>query len=344
MKQTPIHIKRGPGLPTEGQFLACFWGMFLLYLLISLLPLLRLPEWFCIILTFLPLSVLLLVLIFYYGCCKLHFWSDRITITCCGFTVRTIPAAKIVLVGRIKNRFTDGLCLSCHTVEELARLEEERLRRSVFSRHNVALRKQHHDWQKKFAMDHLFHLRQSAFCTNRDPSLLWLDLTPETMTLVRYLYPQAQVCDSMPSPVPQPLKKPTVVLSASDYLVDFQADGLHILGTFTKKERLFLSAADLRCIVRADRYLPRRHYQVLYLSVQSVQTMAQLGRKLMHADWTQVPFWDQLAVTRYASQQTGSLFARIENGIAIEYSPEAESLLKTLYPQAQWIDLFSDIP
>lgn len=344
MEHTPIHIERGPGLPSEGQFVVCFLGMSFLYLLISLLLLLRLPDWLCILITFLPLAVLVLVLIFHYVCWKLHFWSDRITITCCGHTIRTIPATEIALVCRMKNSFTDGLCLSCRSMDELAQLGEKKLLRSVFSRHNVPLRKRDPAWQEKFAMEYLFHLRQSAFGSAADSSLLWLELTPETMALVRYLYPQARVCDSMQYPFPQQLRNPAIALSGGDYLVDIQPDGLHILGSIRKKERLFLPAADLRCIVRADRYLPRRHYRVLYLSTQPMQTMAQLGSKSVHSDWAKVPFWDTLSATRYASHQVGSLFSRIEDGIGIEHTPETEALLRKLYPHAEWVDLFTNTP
>jgi len=259
------------------------WGLLLLLILLThFFPGLKLDEWSIAVLLVPVLLVFLLLMLSYFHTVILE--PDGVTQKWFGISVRKIHVSRFQVFCALGNGREDVLCLSCYSAEELTRMEEERLLRSLLNKHNVPFRKRKAGWQDEFVRGYLNHLRKNPFRIFKKQEVVMLKMHPALQYAIRQMYPQL------------PYKNYTGVTSCHfarwgsnadnqavsfpllfyQYPVRMESDGIHIS---TKKEVSFIPAEQIRTVVRVDifkaynKYYPH-HVPLLFVTSLSEEELA----------------------------------------------------------------------
>jgi len=264
-------------------FCAMYAELFALIPLIQLFPALKANEWlmvvpFALFLTVFPLHV-------FCSCYRVVFEADRVTVKRFRSVVREIPISRFQVFCAVGNEREDVLCLSCYPVEEMAKMEEERLLRSWLRKHEVPFYKRKGDWQDVFARGYLNRLRKNPFRILSERNVVMFEMHPAIQYAIRQLYPQLPyknytcVRSRFPSRYSILTEKEIACYPSqfSEYKAHMEPDGIHIR---TKKEEVsFIPALEIKTAMRVDvfkRYDKHHphHIPLLFITTMSEEELA----------------------------------------------------------------------
>lgn len=324
-------------------------------IVLSLLQLLiPLSDWMVTVVYVIAILPLLISLLLPLLLCQ-YFSPDAIRITFLGIPLRTISTDGIRTIACVQSHSDLCLCLSRHTLVELAQMQENRMKNGYFSKHELPFLKKKSDWQKTLARDYLIHTYNSTFVFLHDHDQVWLTVDPIALQMVRTLCPQADyynLLDSAASHYNQyqsdviPSLRPEVSVCTAR----IQEDGLHIL---TKKQELrCLPAQEIRTIVRVhcfpDSRYDRSHSVLLVVSSLTPEEMAAEAPGQYRRGWRQKVVamhagQKAFLINCYCWMQGTKWNSQITHLYPLYDTPQHTADLLKFYPDAKWMDYFAGI-
>ena len=241
-------------------------------------PILKEYDW----IRFIPEILTLGILISY------SFWSfysvllykDTVILKRFGIKIKKIPVSDFKAFCIVGNDRENILCLSRYSFEEMARMQETRLSRGIFSKHELPFMKRKTNWQDDFAKGYLLHLHKNPLNAFKKQNVVMLDMHPALQYSIRKMYPQLPYKNLTDITSPYlsrfstlPEKRSVCFsLQASEYTFRMEPDGIHIE---TSKEEIFsIPAQQIKTAVRVDMFrsydkLNPPHTPLLFLSTIS---------------------------------------------------------------------------
>ena len=124
---------------------------------------------------------------------KIHLVPQGIAVTLFDKTVRQYPVERIGAFFGVEwweKGWGRMLGISLHTPEELTALRERQLQKGLFTRDELKFRKRREDWQCVFRMEYLLKRAKLHHLTGWKRDILWMNLNPDTVALLRTIYPE----------------------------------------------------------------------------------------------------------------------------------------------------------
>ena len=340
MEQRNASIKlRGFGL--SGASVDHIWFIFAgalwacLLILLTLSQFFRIPEW----VTWSPYLLIAVMFVAHLlsALYTVTLTKETVVLSWLGIRLRRYAVKDLRTFCAVGNGREDVLCLTCHTIEQMALLEEERRLRSWITRHEVPFLKRKPDWQEGLAKMYLDRIRRSPLGILRDSKTLLMPMDPVAQHRLRALYPQLPYRNYTGINGSLSHDRTTVTrlwMLSSEYSVDLREDAIALS---TKKEvKWTLSPEDIKTVVRVDhfqsyaRHLPH-HLPTLFLSVHAPEELAGMA---------QCPEEDPvLRAYRYAETEARQWSVKTQSHCALDHTAETEARLRTLCGNAQWIDI-----
>lgn len=249
-----------------------------------------------------------------------------------------MPIDKLRLFCAVGNEQEDALCLTTRTVEDMAQLEEKLLLRNYFTKYDVPFIKKKADWQDALAKKFLMRMWRYPFRIFRDQTTIYMPMDPILQHQIRNLYPQLPyknytcITSRQATPYFDKTKVPCLAMPLENYSVDVQEDAI-VLHTKKEEKRRYL-LRDVKTIARVDIFCPSNkyfphHFPLLFLSAHSLVDATQEGaaeERLLQAYQT-------------AKKEAMRWTVKKDDCCNLPYTPELASRLRTLCPNAQWVDL-----
>lgn len=309
------------------------------FLLIS--PVLYEEIWTIIILLLLFAALIFHITCFFYSATLRH---DEIILKRFGITIGKIPASELKSFAAVGCGRDNVLCLSRYSFEEMMRMNEEKLLRGVFTKHEVIFRKRKVDWQNDFAREFLNRSRRNIFGIFTNQNTVMLEMHPAFYQVIRNLYPHLPYKNftgitsrhvSRFSETPENLVS-CFKMQTNPYVFRMEPDGIHI--TEKETEFFFLPAEQLKTAVRVDIFTEGRkfappHSPLIFLTTMSEETLACLpsakGYSLFHLNQ---PENQALSAMMAATYLTFCWNKSKKNYCAIPHTEKNLEMLSTLYP------------
>lgn len=314
--------------------------------------------WFAIVFTILllhPSDKILLVFIGFwiFSLCAASFYPiyfdivlfpEGVQVRVLGKVIRQIPVSEFKLLCAVRDDRGQSLCLSKWTVEELAMRREEILRKGYFSRQDLPFMKRKPDWQEHFAKEYLLHPKRLP----RGFSILWLPVDPVVAIYLRRLYPQLPYLDVRSNLAGRmyPQSPDQIPFYFERYRAD--EEGMHILRGRDRLEIRCIPADKIKTIVRVDRFTEGTTIEPSYgiylvVSELSLAELAEKGKQKGWSKWKrriieQLPEAEEMYAAEFHFSGLFTWNWKTSPNCHIRYTPEAENLLRQLYPHAQWVD------
>lgn len=148
----------------------------------------------CLLLLPFTLAYLVLGLPLLIGaCCRVHLVPEGIAVTLGNRTLRQYPVENIRFFFGVewyyKERFR-RLGVSARSPEEITALRGTQLKKGFFTRDEVKFRQRRPGWQQEFRQEYLLRQARRSWMPLWNPNILWLDLEPDTVALLRNMYPR----------------------------------------------------------------------------------------------------------------------------------------------------------
>ncbi len=309
-----------------------------LFLLKELMPDLKISEWVAYLPIFLVFGVMVFQSLFLFH--KVHLTKEGAILSWCGISLKTIPSDCLQLLCAVGNEYGDNLCLTCHTTDDLALLEEKALLKNYFTKHEVLFLKRKANFREGFAQKYLIRLRKHALPLFRKEKTLFLPMDLVLLQQIRALYPNLPYKNYTECSKEQkgaywsykyaPCFRPTW----SNYVPELGEDSL--VYRSGKKINRTIPLSTIQTIVRIDvfvlqnRYFPH-HVPVLFLTNLSIDDMAKQST-LSHMS-------QSLRAYQYAVDQVKHWDIKANNCCNLHYKEETIARLRSLCPNAQWLDL-----
>lgn len=255
--------------------------------------------------------------------------------------------SQLRMIALVGNDAEDVLCLSAHSMEQLAAMRERQLLKNWFSKDEVPLRKRRPDWQERFAGEYiLLGQKKSIFASLQKNGLILLPANLILLTCIRWLYPavpyynlslvgQERVGLEYPENVPGVI--------GMDYSVSLQADGVHLLRG--NKERAVIPASQIKTVVKVHFFNPNskyyRHYTpILMVSTRSVEELAAVAPRILYGVTVErLPLNSEMLATVYCDRQVVRWNGRDLTICPIYSTKEHKMLLQEYCPHARWVDI-----
>lgn len=235
------------------------------------------------------LTILYIIIILWHIPCYYYtviLEPNMVTLKCFGIPVRRIPVTRFKTFCAVGNGREDILCLSCYSVSEMADMQERRLLRNFFSKHEVPFRKRNADWKDSFAREYLNCLRKNPFPTFKERDIVMLEMHPALQYAIRQMYPQLPYMNYTGVSLNQVPKYDGIrenravcfPLHFYDYDAHIQLDGIHICNK--NDEIIFIPAEQIKTIVRVDifkryeKYHPH-HIPLLFVTCMTEEALAE---------------------------------------------------------------------
>jgi len=254
--------------------------------------------------------------------------------------LRRIPVDTLRLFCAVGNEREDALCLTTHTIEDMALLEEQHLLRNFFTKYDVPFLKKKADWQDTLAKRYLNRMRRSPRGIFRDKKTLFMTMDPVAQHQIHKLYTHlpyknyTDITGYKTNPYFDNTKAPCLWMPTAPCSVEVREDAVVL---YTKKEeKRRIPLRNIKTIVRVDifrsynKHFPH-HLPVLFLSVRSVEEMS---REVVKSEDNQL-----LQVYRYATKEAMRWSVKKDDCCNLPYTPELVSRLQALCPDAQWVDI-----
>ncbi len=216
-------------------------------------------------------------------------YKDKVILKWLGIKIREIPASEFKSFCAVGNDREDVLCLSRYSFEEMVRMQEVRLSRGVFTKHELPFMKRKPNWQDDFARAYLNRLRRSPLGAFKKRSFIMLEMHPTLQYTVRKMYPHLPYKNltGITSPYlsrfsERPENRAVCfTLQASEYTFRMEPDGIHI--ETNKKEIFSIPAQQIKTAVRVDvfrsydKFNPH-HTPLLFITTMSEEELIQHPR------------------------------------------------------------------
>ena len=258
-----------------------------------------------------------------------------------------MEASQIRFLAIVNTDSASAICLSGHTIEELAQMREQQLRRNWLSKDEVPLRKRKVGWRETFAKECLLHeLRWGLFSAFRPNGLVILPGNMILLACIRALYPhlpyynmtnidRQYLGSNVPNRVPSPC--------GLDYDARIQPNGIY-LDRF-KKEVGFIPGSQIKTIVHLD-YLCNRtnvyraHTPAFMICTQTVEELvATVPPNLFGTEIARLGM-DEETLATITCLETFRRWKGKDLGMCpLQDSPTIRQQLKEYYPHAKFVDL-----
>ncbi len=314
----------------------------LLIPLLHFFPILKEYDW----IRFLP-EILTLVFLLSYSFCAFYsviLYKDKVILKWFGIKIREIPVSELKSFCLVGNEREDVLCLSRYSFEEMTRMQETRLSRGVFSKHETPFMKRKANWQNDFAKAYLIHLRKSPINAFKKRNVVMLDMHPALQHSIRkmYLHLPYKNLTNVNSPylarfsgIPQN-RAVCFQLQASEYTFRMETDGIHVE---TKKEEIFsIPAHQIKTAVRIDFFTAYdksnlHHTPLLFLTTMSEDELAkqQTAKKFFASHPSETDDKALLAMTAafYLAWRWNKNYT---NSCVVPFTEKNLETVRTLYP------------
>lgn len=290
-------------------------------------------------------TILLLHILCYFHTVVLE--PDTVILKWFGIPTGKLSVSNVKLLCAVGNEREDVLCLSCYSVKELAQMQEGRLLRSFYTKHDVPFRKRKADWEQDFAREYLNNLRKNPFYIFRKRGVIMLKMNPAVLCSIRQLYPQlpyknyTEVTSRHVSSFSGFQENQAVCFSSRlhAYKVAMEIDGIHIFAG--KKEYSFTPAGDLKTAVRVDifkgydRHHPH-HTPLLFITTMSEEQLASHTSSKGYSGFRLADSANQalrsMTAAMYLTLHWGG---NLTSGCAIYHTEKNLDALRALYPHVQ---------
>lgn len=124
---------------------------------------------------------------------KVHLVPQGIAVTMRGKTIAQYPVEEIGMFFAVEwweKGWVRILGISRQTPEEITGMRERQLQRGVFTRDELKFRKRDPNWQRTFRQEYLLKRGRLAWLMPWKKDILWLELTPDNIAMLRYWYPE----------------------------------------------------------------------------------------------------------------------------------------------------------
>lgn len=206
-------------------------------------------------------SFFLAIFMVFHAACYFHsvvLRPNEIILKRFGSTIGRIPVSELKSFCAVGCGRDNVLCLSRYSFEEMARMNEAKLLRGVFTKHEMPFRKRKADWQDDFAREYLIRLRRKIFGVFSKQNTIMIEMHPAFHQVIRNLYPHLPYKNFTGITSPHVSRftethenyATCFKLQANPYVFRMEPDGIHI--TEKEKEFFFLPANQLKTAVRAD--------------------------------------------------------------------------------------------
>lgn len=271
---------------------------------------------------------------------------EQIILTWMGIPIRKIPASQLRLFCAIGDNREDVLCLTAHSVEELASRREAKLLRCYFTKYEVPLRKKSANWAENFAREYLNALRNHPFGIFQDPLTIMMPMQTSIQYLIDTMYPEIPYKNFTDMTACPPIKEnvaPCFPLQLSDHRVDLREDGIYV--SANKKKRFCIQAKDIKTVVRVDiftsyaKYFPHR-LPILFVTKMTEEELASNAPKNLRGIAPDLlPNRQALLAQACANVLSMRWTARKTDSCPLHLTETNANRIQALYPNAQWIDL-----
>ena len=274
-------------------------------------------------------------------------YKDSVILKKFGIKIKEIPVSEFKSFCLVGNDREDILCLSRYSFEEMSRMQEARLARGVFSKHELPFMKRKANWQDDFTKGYLFHLRKSPFNAFKKRNVIMLDMQPELQYSIRKMYPQLPYKNLTEITSPYLSRFSEIPanqvfcfqMQTSEYTFRMENDGIHIE---TKKEEIFsIPANQIKTAVRIDLFTPYNkfsppHIPLLFLTTMSEDELSkhQTAKIFFSSHCSETDNKELLAMTA-ASHFAWRWNKNQTNSCVIPFTEKNLETLRTLYPHVQ---------
>ena len=271
-------------------------------------------------------------------------FPEGVQIRLLGKVIRQIPLSEIKLICAVGDDQAQYLCLSLWDLEELAGQRERVLQRGIFSRQDLTFLKRKPDWQERLAREYLLNPKGLPLWA----PVLWIHVDPVVVIFLRRLYPNlpyadlrsrmsGQICVNLPDQIP---------FSGERFRIDEQ--GVHIFAEIRRTEQRCFSAEQIKTILRVDMFADGSRtgqgyntYLViseLPLDVLAARNSGKAGKKWKKRIIDQLPEAEELYAAEFYFSGVWTWDSKTATGVPVPYTPQTETLLRTLFPHARWVD------
>ena len=330
-----------------------FGSLILVIPLLHFFPFLKEYDW----LRILP-EIFIFVFLLTYTLCSVYsviLQPDMMILKWFGLTIRKIPLSEIHFFCAFGNGRENILCFSRYTAEEMALMQEKRLLRGVFSKHEVPFRKRKANWQDDFAKEYLNRLHRKAFLLFRNRETVTLELQPFLQYALRKMYPQLPYKNftgihsphiSRFSEIPEN-RAVCLVLQANEYEFRMETDGIH-LETTKKEEVSFLPAEQIKTVIRVDIFpayskIFPPHMPLLFITTMSEEELAKQPAAKGYSVWCLNETDDQaLSALTSASYLAWKWNKSKKDSCLIPHTEKNLETLRAYYPHIQINEISTD--
>ncbi len=312
--------------------------MSLSFLLKGIFPSFKISEWFIYLPIFSFFGVMVIHALFLFH--KVHFTKDDLCLSWCGIVLKTIPLEDLHLLCAVGNEVGDNLCLTCHTPDELALLEEKALLQNFFTKHEVLFLKRKANFRESFAQKYLIRLRKRSLPLFRKEKTFFLPMDLILLQQIRTLYPNLPYknyteCGKHEKFSNWSNKYAPCFRNIMSYYSP-ELVGNSLVYRSEKKIKRTIPLSTIQTIVRVDVFMPQNRYYphhvpVLFLSNLSIDDMAEKA-ELSHMSRL-------LRAYQYAANQVKQWDIKKDNCCNLHYTDKTATQLQILCPDAQWLDL-----
>ncbi len=306
-------------------------------LLERLLPMIDRGDWFV-----LPpvLFFLFIIADCLFSVHKIRLTKDSLLLTWCGIPVKSISLDELRLLCAVGNEQYDLLCLTCHSPDELAQMEEADMLRNYFSKDELPFLKQKADYRDSFARKQALRLSQKPFLLLRNEKTLFLRMDPLLLQQIRALYPELpyrNYTDCKKYTIPYYGSKSYRLCMQSfttHYSPELTASSIEFYrGTVVKRT---VPLSTIQAIVRVDIFMAEsktspHHLPLLFLSNLSVKEMAEKST-FSHKS-------NPMKAYKYAHDQAKRWRIDTPDCCNLPCTEDTIAHLKVHCPNAQWLDI-----
>ena len=269
----------------------------------------------------------------------------------CNQVIRQIPVSELKLICGVGEFKTHFLCLSPWSIEELAQRREERMKKGVFTKHDLPFIKRSPEGERRLAKEYLLKgvWRLPKFRT--EIAVLRMPFDPVVAIYLRRMYPQLPYLDLRSGGA-----NPFSMYSANqipftNYRYRLDEAGIHVLEEFGKNERRCFQPQQIKTIFRLDRFVQMSNTEpgygkYLVVSELELGELARRGKKKGWEKWkkqiiAQLPEAEEMYATEFHFSGFFIRNWRTATDCHFAHTPELEQQLRNLCPHARWVD-YSD--
>ena len=221
------------------------------------------------------------------------------------------------------------------------------MQKGIFSRQDLPFLKQKPHWQERLAKECLLRPKGLPL---RSP-VLWIPFDPVTVIFLRQLYPQLPYVDLRSRMLGKISLQPPDQIPFGVERFRIDEEGIHILTELRKTEVRCFRAEQIKTILRVDKFAGMSRTEPTYsnylvISELSMEDLAAKNRRKAGGRWKkriidQLPEAEEMYAAEFYFSGLWVWNSKTATGVPLNYTPETETLLRTLYPHAQWVD-YSD--